>query len=82
MISQHIINWAIFPYVIRRCEEDREYYYEKCDDNEDEGQDRDDHGVSAAMAYIYNPEERIGLLCIHGMFHLVGYDHIEEKDMN
>ena len=40
----------------------------------------DDRGVSGAMATIYDPEESILLLLVHGMLHLVGYDHIEDED--
>ncbi len=40
----------------------------------------DDRGVSRAMATIYDPEERIRMLLVHGMLHLVGYDHIEDDD--
>jgi len=84
------------PYVIRRCEEDRTYYEspgnDKDDDEEEEegsgggtsgGEDDDglgDRGVSWAMAKIYDPEERIRLLLVHGMLHLVGYDHIEDDE--
>jgi len=32
------------------------------------------------MQYIYNPEIRIHMLLVHGMLHLVGYDHIEDDD--
>lgn len=80
------------PYVIRRCEEDRKYYEptdgEDCDDDDDSrvnegGEDDDglgDRGVSCVMAKIFDPEERIRLLLVHGMLHLVGYDHIEDAD--
>jgi len=47
------------------------------------GEDDDglgDRGVSWVMAKIYDPEERIRLLLIHGMLHLVGYDHIEDDE--
>ncbi len=40
----------------------------------------DDRGVSGAMSTIYDPEERISMLLVHGMLHLVGYDHIEDDD--
>jgi len=54
------------------------------EDNEEEDLEEyvgdDDRGVSGAMARIYDPEERIRLLLIHGMLHLVGYDHIDDDD--
>jgi len=69
------------PYVLRQCEEDRDYYQRKNTHNgKHGGDDEDDRGVSGAMANIYDPEERIRLLCVHGMLHLVGYDHINDDD--
>ena len=32
------------------------------------------------MSTVYDPEERIHMLLVHGMLHLVGYDHIEDND--
>lgn len=58
------------PYVIRQCKEDEQWEYE----------DDDDKGVSAAMATVYDPEQRLHMLLVHGMLHLVGYDHIEDDD--
>lgn len=40
----------------------------------------DDRGVSGAMAKIRDPEERIRMLLVHGMLHLVGYDHEEDDE--
>eukprot|EP00537_Pseudo-nitzschia_pungens_P007774 CAMPEP_0172366846 /NCGR_PEP_ID=MMETSP1060-20121228/17594_1 /TAXON_ID=37318 /ORGANISM="Pseudo-nitzschia pungens, Strain cf. cingulata" /LENGTH=327 /DNA_ID=CAMNT_0013090869 /DNA_START=464 /DNA_END=1447 /DNA_ORIENTATION=- len=40
----------------------------------------DDRGVSGAMADVDDPERRIRMLLVHGMLHLVGYDHIEDDD--
>jgi ssRNA-specific RNase YbeY (16S rRNA maturation enzyme) len=79
------------PYVIRRCEEDRAYYEdedngeEECSDDDEEEDDYDeaeddDQGVSGAMSRVYDPEDRINMLLVHGMLHLVGYDHIEDDD--
>ena len=59
------------PYVIRRCEEDLK-------DSQDE--DDNERGVSGAMADVDNPEKRIHMLLIHGMLHLVGYDHEEDEE--
>ncbi|EJK65247.1 hypothetical protein THAOC_13918 [Thalassiosira oceanica] len=42
--------------------------------------DWDDRGVAPAMQRIYNPELRVHFLVVHGMLHLVGYDHIEDDD--
>jgi Predicted metal-dependent hydrolase len=76
------------PYVMRRCEEDREFNegVEGEDDVEHEVEEDedyvgdDDRGVSGVMSTIYDPEQRIQLLLVHGMLHLVGYDHIEDAD--
>ena len=57
-------------------DEEYEYEYEYYDDYVGD----DDRGVSGAMADIYDTEERIHLLLVHGMLHLVGYDHIEDDD--
>mmetsp|Transcript_13763 Transcript_13763/g.19724 ORF Transcript_13763/g.19724 Transcript_13763/m.19724 type:complete len:298 (+) Transcript_13763:96-989(+) len=40
----------------------------------------DDRGVSLAMSTEFDPEVRIHMLLVHGMLHLVGYDHIEDDD--
>jgi probable rRNA maturation factor len=59
------------PYVIRRCQEDQQ------DPDDDDEVER---GVSGAMAKVYDPEDRINMLLVHGMLHLVGYDHEEDDD--
>jgi probable rRNA maturation factor len=58
------------PYVIRRCQEDQQ----------DEDDDEVERGVSGAMAKVYDPEDRINMLLVHGMLHLVGYDHEEDDE--
>ena len=74
------------PYVMRMCEEDREYYEGSSDEETSEEESDsddvydDDRGVSGAMAQVYDPEKRIHMLLVHGMLHLVGYDHIEDDD--
>lgn len=65
------------PYVIRRCKEDSEMLEEQ---NESDLENDSDRGVSGAMAFVENPETRIRMLLVHGMLHLVGYDHIEDDD--
>ena len=62
------------PYVIRRCEEDLAAGAVGGDG------DGDERGVSGAMATVADPEERIHMLLVHGMLHLVGYDHIKDED--
>jgi rRNA maturation RNase YbeY len=54
---------------------DDEYEY-----MEIEVEEYDDRGVAPQMQYIYDPEIRIHMLLVHGMLHLVGYDHIEDDD--
>ena len=60
---------------------------EQTDDNEEdyeyieiEVEEYDDRGVAPQMQHIYDPEIRIHMLLVHGMLHLVGYDHIEDDD--
>mmetsp|Transcript_96594 Transcript_96594/g.258259 ORF Transcript_96594/g.258259 Transcript_96594/m.258259 type:complete len:86 (+) Transcript_96594:3-260(+) len=60
------------PYVIRACQDDAKYSHSDLED--------EDRGVSAAMAMVMDPEERINMLLVHGMLHLVGYDHIDDDD--
>ena len=55
--------------------DDDEYEY-----MEIEVEEYDDRGVAPQMQYIYDPEIRIHMLLVHGMLHLVGYDHIEDDD--
>eukprot|EP00934_Nitzschia_sp_Nitz4_P001201 Nitzschia sp. Nitz4//scaffold61_size107673//48612//49274//NITZ4_004235-RA/size107673-processed-gene-0.186-mRNA-1//-1//CDS//3329555710//1201//frame0 len=57
------------PYVMRVCSEDAEYE-----------PDPEDRGVSAIMAQETDPEKRIHMLLIHGMLHLVGYDHETDEE--
>mmetsp|Transcript_11337 Transcript_11337/g.24067 ORF Transcript_11337/g.24067 Transcript_11337/m.24067 type:complete len:284 (-) Transcript_11337:160-1011(-) len=79
------------PYVIRRCREDLLFRTEQvggvandenneCGDDESDLVEDDDRGVSGAMADVDDPEQRIRMLLVHGMLHLVGYDHIEDGD--
>jgi probable rRNA maturation factor len=57
------------PYVVRSCLEDQEYET-----------DEEERGVSGAMQSVYDPEERINMLLVHGILHLVGYDHEEDDE--
>ena len=60
---------------IESSDDDEEYEY-----IEIEVEEYDDRGVAPQMQYIYDPEIRIHMLLVHGMLHLVGYDHIEDDD--
>ena len=69
---------------MRRCREDQE---EANDDNGDDNsgissdEEEDlERGVSGAMANVFDPELRIRMLLVHGMLHLVGYDHETDED--
>lgn len=76
------------PYVIRRCQEDILFRNEHADgatndefaDDDSDLMEDDGRGVSGAMADVDDPERRIRMLLVHGMLHLVGYDHIEDDD--
>ena len=83
-------------YVMRRCEEDRRaataagagdddkiiepMIVEGAENDAESDNVDDDRGVSGAMSTVFDPEERINMLLVHGMLHLVGYDHIEDDD--
>lgn len=59
-------------------EEDGEYEYQYIEvEVPDEW---DDRGVAPALLTTYDPEIRIHMLIVHGMLHLIGYDHIEDDD--
>ena len=59
-------------------DEDAEYEYQ---DIEVEVEDEwDTRGVAPALLTTYDPEIRIHMLIVHGMLHLVGYDHIDDDD--
>ena len=68
------------PYVMRQCREDEDYFASHGTDDENDDKEEEDRGVSGAMAKIYNPEERINMLLVHGMLHLVGHDHEEDDE--
>jgi len=76
------------PYVIRRCVEDKEFNESVGEideveieiDEDDDYVGDDDRGASGVMSTVYDPEERIKLLLVHGMLHLVGYDHIDDDE--
>ena len=78
------------PYVQLVCESDRKDYEERLQksngnsseakQNDDDEEAYDDRGVSGAMSTEFDSETRIHMLLVHGMLHLVGYDHIEDDD--
>lgn len=39
-----------------------------------------DHVLAQAMEYGHSPQREICYLLVHGLFHLMGYDHINEED--
>jgi ssRNA-specific RNase YbeY (16S rRNA maturation enzyme) len=49
------------------------------DEYEQSTLDDDDRGVSGAMASVYDAEERVRMLLVHGILHLVGYDHMTDE---
>lgn len=79
------------PYVIRCCQCDQrdaegggtttESSLDGTEEDDDDGEwVDDDRGVSGAMSKIFDPEIRINMLLVHGMLHLVGYDHEDDED--
>ena len=75
VVSEQTVQSSDDPQEVE--EDDDEYEYEYMEVEVDE---YDDRGVAPAMQYIYNPEIRIHMLIVHGMLHLVGYDHITDED--
>jgi rRNA maturation RNase YbeY len=73
---KHLGDIVIAPsYVKRQCiKDEKEYNKNKNYDN------TNDDGVSLAMSKTFDLNQRILLLLIHGMIHLLGYDHENEKD--
>lgn len=61
------------PYVIRGCQSDQQ-------DSDLYQADEEDRGVSLAMSKTFDPEQRLHQLLVHGMLHLVGYDHEEDGE--
>ncbi len=39
-----------------------------------------DRGVSKIMSTCFDLQDRISLLLVHGMLHLLGYDHEKDED--
>jgi probable rRNA maturation factor len=75
------------PYVMRACRDDQDnvqesYQGAEADGGERDGDEMDDdeRGVSGAMASVFDPEQRVHMLLVHGMLHLVGYDHENDDD--
>lgn len=39
-----------------------------------------DHALAQAQEYGHSPQRELGYLLTHGLFHLMGYDHIRDED--
>ena len=73
---KHLGDIAISPlYVQRQCTKDLKLYNK----NKEEYLAETDAGVSKAMSTVFDVNKRISYLIIHGMIHLLGYDHETEK---
>jgi len=69
--EKHLGDIVISPaYVQRQCEREK---------NEPTAIS-EDRGVSLAMSSTYSLDGRIALLLVHGMVHLLGYDHETDRD--
>ena len=72
----HMVQLVEFAHLEE--EDDVEYEYS---DIEVEVEDEwDDRGVAPALLTTYDPEMRIHMLIVHGMLHLVGYDHEDDDE--
>mmetsp|Transcript_8698 Transcript_8698/g.21240 ORF Transcript_8698/g.21240 Transcript_8698/m.21240 type:complete len:308 (+) Transcript_8698:18-941(+) len=65
------------PYVIRKCEETSADHRQP---NNNTKWEYDTRGVAPAMEQVMDPELRLHMLLVHGMLHLVGYDHEEDDE--
>lgn len=73
-VMKHLGDIVIAPaYVQRQCARDEEAFK----DGSLNG--LEDAGVSKEMSTKFSLEERIPLLIVHGMIHLLGYDHETKK---
>ena len=73
--QRHLGDIVISPaYVQRQCDRD------KLDFESRTLSSSEDRGVSLAMSTTFSLEERISLLLVHSMVHLLGYDHETVKD--
>ena len=61
------------PYIMRTCEPENMMGI-------DDLGEYDDRGVAPALDKVSDAETRIHMLLVHGMLHLVGYDHIDDED--
>lgn len=76
------------PYVMRRIQEDQQEQNNNNNTDDDDDEDANgvavagpvERGVSGAMANVFDLETRIQMLLIHGMLHLVGYDHEDDEE--
>lgn len=57
-------------------------YIQRVIKRDQQGQVLDEHdaGVSKAMSTVFSVQERLPLLMIHGLLHLLGYDHENDQD--
>ena len=73
--QRHLGDIVISPaYVQRQCDRDKLDFESRTLINSE------DRGVSLAMSTTFSLEERISLLLVHSMVHLLGYDHETVKD--
>eukprot|EP01037_Dinobryon_pediforme_P019071 gene19071-19425_t len=84
---KHLGDLVLSPaYIVKQCERDRKEFEKKQLEASNgaelvKSSDDTDAGVSKAMSQGYfSLEERLPLFLIHGILHLVGYDHENDKD--
>jgi rRNA maturation RNase YbeY len=65
------------PYVQRQCQRDQVDWFEK-----GENLWSGERGASGAMARVFGVQDRLPFLVIHGVLHLLGFDHETDKEYN
>jgi len=73
--EKHLGDIVVAPsYVFKQMEEDKQLGEADAEDSEK------DKGVSLALSTVFDLNDRVSLLLVHGILHLLGYDHETDKD--
>lgn len=73
--EKHLGDIVVAPaYVFKQMEEDKQLSAADAEYSEK------DKGVSLALSTVFDLNDRVSLLLVHGILHLLGYDHETDKD--